>query len=178
MTLHAGAVVSHVNGHAVRGSDLAPFKDPSQEITMSRERYAFLLDRALEREVVLQAARSAGITLTNDQKQQVADSLHGADDPIGAGDAASFDRREMRAQILLNELAARAGAGSPFATEAEVTAYQEKHAAELGPLPEDAEGRAAALARIRERLALEKQKAHADFVRELVDQLWEDATII
>lgn len=177
ITLHAGDVVAQVNGVPVRASDLAPIGDPSRALTMSRERYDFLRDRAIERELVLQAARAEGVTLTDDQKQEMVTAVEDVEGQIGVRNAASFERRELRSRLLLNELAVRAGVESPFATQAEVDAYLQQHAAELGAPPEDAEARAAMEARIREKLALDKQQAHGDALRELIDELKQKANI-
>ncbi len=144
---------------------------------MSRERYDFLRDRAIERELVLQAARAEGVTLTDDQKQEMVTAVEDVEGQIGVRNAASFERRELRSRLLLNELAVRAGVESPFATQAEVDAYLQQHAAELGAPPDDAEARAAMEARIREKLALDKQQAHGDALRELIDELKQKANI-
>lgn len=175
VTLHAKDVVATVNGIPVRGRDLAPMDGA---LTVSPERYAFLKARAIERELILQAAQSAGIELRDDERSRMAEVVAGLDDQIGPRTVANFERRELRAQLLLNELAAREGTAAPFATQAEVDAYLRQNIARYGELPADTAARDALLMKVREDLAFEKQRAHGEALRDLLDELRLSAEII
>lgn len=74
LRVKGGAVLATVNGTAIELKDLLPLP-PEKEGTehiVSAERYAFLLDRAVDREITLQNARAQHMDLTESQREQLA----------------------------------------------------------------------------------------------------------
>jgi hypothetical protein len=163
-------VLAHVNGTPIRGTDLLEFTGgPVDEQEVSPEMYAFLLDRAIGREVTFQEARRSNVGLTAEQRADL--EKHVARDAGAA--RPDFERRDLEYQMLLGTLAARAGVPSPFPTQADVEAYYRAHTAELGPLPEDPAQRAARWAaiqlEIRSTLTEERQATFAVGLKDLLD---------
>jgi hypothetical protein len=169
--LRSSQLLARVNGVPIAGSDLAPWRDRDGEQSLSRPMFVFLLDRAIERELVSQAARARGITLTDEQTRHLAEIRAAQPDPVQA----EFDLRDTTGKLLLGTLAAQAGVPSPLAGPADVEAYYHEHQEELGALPGDPEARAAAWRRIeidiRRTLSRERQAAYEEGVQRLIGEL-------
>ena len=130
-----------VNGVAITGADLLAFRaEDGDRQTMSPEVHELLLQRAIERELTIQAARARKIELTSIHDAQLAQVrqnalARGETDPARL----AFEDREARAQLLLEEVAKAEGAPPALADDKAVDAYLKAHAAEIGPLPKKPE---------------------------------------
>lgn len=187
----AGQVVARVNGVALTGRDVVPFPPGQSEQTVERSFYDALLERAVERELAAQAARKQGIDLSEGQREglrRLRQSLEdGArrEEPgarrVSAPRDAEFAVRQAEGQLLLDALAASAGAPAALPSDADVERYYREHPAAFAPLPSDAEQKAAAWQRIeteiRQTLSTQMQEAHAERLRQLVEQLKAGAQI-
>jgi hypothetical protein len=164
-------VLARVNDVAIVGSDLVPWRERDGEQSLSRPMFVFLLDRAIERELVTQAARARDITLTDEQSRQLEQLKATHCDPAQA----AFDVRDTTGKLLLAALAAKAGVPSPFAGPADVEAYYREHQDELGALPDDPAAHAQAWQRIeidiRRTLSQERQAAYQERVQRLIGEL-------
>ena len=139
-------VLATVNGAPVTLKDLVaiPAAQPGAEQTISASLYDTLLERAVVREVAVQAAQAKGIALTADQQAQLAKMQ--ADMPSTSADVVdmtmspervAFEQRDTAGRMLLVNLVAEAGAPGAFVTEEQVKAYYEGHKADYGELPAD-----------------------------------------
>jgi hypothetical protein len=168
--LRSSQLLARVNGAAIAGSDLVPWRDHDAEQSLSRPMFVFLLDRAIERELVSQAARARGIALTEEQTRQL-EQLRAARDPAQA----EFDVRDTAGKLLLATLAAREGVPDPLPGPADVEAYYREHQEELGAPPDDPEAHAAAWQQleieIRKTLSQERQAAYKEGVQQLIGEL-------
>ena len=151
--LRPDQALATVNGVRITLKDLVPVRpgDAATEQKMSEETYQFLLQRAVERELTVQAARAQGIDLTDAQQQQLT-KTRAARERSEPGviaqitkDAAQldFEQRDSQAFMLQTALMVQAGA-TPYVTEEMVQQYYQDHAAEFGELPADPSARAAA----------------------------------
>lgn len=171
--------IAVVNGTALKASDLFAWHRGESERELSADMLAFLLQRAVVRELVFQAARSEGIALGEAELRSV-DELRanpGMRDP----DDVEFEARDLTAQLLLAELAARAGVAPPFATSSDVKAYYRQNAEAFESLPSTGPNREAAWerieAQIRQKLASEQQQRYREEVDALVRDLAAKAKI-
>ena len=186
-------VLATVNGAPITLNDLvlvgAAAADKPQ--TMSPEMFDYLLNRAIERELIFQAAHGQGIELTEEQNQQLAqmrESMHheGADQTDSAlverlnvkgsrDEQIDFEVRDAAGQLLLGSLLAKAGVPSPHVTEAQVGDYYQSHRDQFGTLPDEPNAREAAWrnidTEIRQTLAPSVQAEYQKRARALVDQL-------
>src|SRR6516162_559602 len=74
LKLHPGEVLASVNSREITAKDLVPLneRDGEKETELPLESYQYLIDRAVNRELIFQAAKSAGIELDESQKDQLA----------------------------------------------------------------------------------------------------------
>jgi hypothetical protein len=192
LRIKAGAVLATVNGTPIELKDLLPLPPGKEnaEQMLSAERYAFLLDRAVDREVTLQHARAQNIELTEGQRRQLAglrarsekptanvfDDLH--HNPANA----DFEARDAAALLLQASLAEKAGVPSRDVTEEQVQRYYEAHRADYAALPSDEVQRQAAWERInqdiRVKLARQAAESHAEAFEKFVEQLRASAQIV
>ena len=191
-----GEVLARVNNAAITLADLVGGSPAAPEETMSVEQHDFLLNNAIERELVLQAARQQGVQLTEEQvrEQEEARKAFLARDGEEAGnlvhlgmrgtleEQADFEMREAASQLLLASLLARAGAPSPHVTPEQVKQYYQDHLAEYSqrivsrPVEEDTGWKEVDL-EIREKLAPVVQREYELELREFIDQLKAEADI-
>jgi hypothetical protein len=143
--VRADQVVARVNGVVITGGQLLAFRslDPPER-SLTPEMYDFLLQRAIDRELTLAAARTQGVELTS---AQIADLRKARQVAVDGGetDAAQldFDENDMRVQMLQGELLAKAGS-RPFADEKDVERYYQSRRGEFAQLPSDPAARAGA----------------------------------
>lgn len=139
-------VLAAVNGVPITLKDLAAVPGASRglEHTISASLYDTLLERAVVRQVAMQAAKAQGITLTAEQQAQlekIKTELTASSDEVKdltmSSERLAFDLRDTEGRMLLVNLAARAGAPTAFVTEEQVQAYYEGHKADYGELPAD-----------------------------------------
>jgi hypothetical protein len=135
-------VMALVNGRALAAADVLPpgsFNDP-----ISLHAYKYFLQRAIDRELILQTAKAQGVALDGSQRQQMLDfettrEQHGPGlvrDLNGGADEVSFEMRDTEAFMLQASLMEKSGA-SPNVTAQQVLSYYQQHAAEFGELPAD-----------------------------------------
>ena len=142
--LRPDEVLATVNGHDLRVEDVFATKSAEGEMEVGAEAYRFLLDRAIDRELVLQNASAHGVALNESQREQLAamkaarnrfepggirrlnDSEHGSE----------LEARDAEAFMLQTKLLSLAGA-SPNVTDEQVLAFYHEHSAQFGELPSD-----------------------------------------
>jgi hypothetical protein len=139
-------VLATVNGAPVTLKNLVAVPDVQRgaEHTISASLYDALLERAVVREVALQAAKAKGIELTPEQKAQLekikSEMLSASPDVVDMTmppERIAFEQRDTEGRMLLVNLVAQAGAPGAFVTPEQVKAYYEAHKGEYGELPSD-----------------------------------------
>ncbi len=160
-------LLATINGVSLTLKDLLPLSAEKNETvqTLTTERYHFLLQRAVERELVFQTARAQGVELTREQKHRLQE-LRSANDQNNPNvfdalrsNAAhdDFEQRDISGFLLRTTLAEKAGLPSPYVTPEKVEQYYHEHQTEFAQLPVDNGARETAWRRIdadiREKLA-------------------------
>ena len=116
-----------VNGVQITGKDLMPGGGEEAPPGATQE----MLDRAIERQLIMQAASEAGVSLSEDQKHVLEDvatnianrpEYRGGNDPARMQAEIDFQVRETTAQLYLSALAAQ-----PAATDALPSGGQATH---------------------------------------------------
>jgi hypothetical protein len=182
-----GQVLAMVNGHQIKLGDLIPLRGPNAQ-AFSRQTYNFLLQRAVDRELVLQTAKAQGLAMTDGEKRQLANtrSLRALPEPGQVQrltlDQAQLDFEMRDAEAFLLQSALMAGAGvSANVTPEQVSTYYQAHAAEFGDLPPDAQARKIAWAQIdstiRQRLAAPIRSIYQNQLLAYMKQLQSSADI-
>lgn len=179
--LRPDQVLAQVNGVAIGPADLVP-AGPGGERIMDPDMYRFLLDRAIDRELVFQAAATHNVSLTAQQKVQLeaARTALEVTEPdvvkelTRTPEQVEFELRDTAGLMLQTDLVAQAGP-SPVVSPEEVHEYYEAHRSEFAALPEDPAARQDAWQRIeveiRQRLGPETQATYQEAVRRYLDQL-------
>ncbi len=184
-------VLGTVNGVALTLKDLMPLppEKAGQAQVISVERFGFLLDRAVERELTLQTARSQGVELSAEQRQRLAElrarsnqTEEGVFDTLQHGaESTEFQQRDLGAMALQYSLAEKAGVPSPHVTTEHVVAYYQQHHAEYRALPPEPAEREAAWEvidqDIRSKLAPEIRAQHESALKKFLDQLRASAQV-
>ena len=139
-------VLAVVNGKQLKLPDLVPWNPvgTNQDLQFSHETFNYLLDRALNRELILQTARNQGVGLDDSQRQQLAEFRQqrtrrepGLVEALNRDSTqADFEMRDAEAFMLQATLLEKAGA-SPNVTAEDVKAYYAQHAREFEGLPSD-----------------------------------------
>jgi hypothetical protein len=196
--VRAEQALAKVNGVTITLKDLLPVgaAEAASKQSLSAERYDFLLNRAIARELTFQAAQAQGIKLTEEQNRQlkqVRESMlarYGTDpakvvhlNVMGTlEDRIEFELRDAASPLLLHSMLAKAGAPSPYVTESQVEEYYRSHPTDYGTLPEDAVERQAAWQRInleiRNKLTPEVQARYQQALEKMLEQLRANANII
>lgn len=188
----AGAVLATVNGTPLTLKDLLPLPaDPQNaEHALSAERYAFLLERAVDRELVFQQARAQGLELSKGQREQLARLRARSEraptavfDDLEHNPAnAEFEARDATAWLLQATLAEAAGVPSREVTPAQVEQYYREHPTEFAVLPSDPARRQTAWEtinqEIRVKLAGETFRRHEEGFAKFVEQTRAAAQIV
>lgn len=151
LRIKTGEVLATVNGTPLRLPDLLPLPAGADagERTLSAERFSFLLERAVDRELVFQSAQAEGIKLSGSQQQQLAgwrareERVAGGvfDDLQHSPASADFAARDAEALLLRVALAEKAGVPARDVTPAQVEDYYRRHHAEYPALPEETAAR-------------------------------------
>lgn len=183
-------VLAKVNGVEIKLEDLVGIPDANvgRDQVMSASMYDFLLDRAVEREAIVQDANAQGVELTEEQKGELAKMRSNLElrDPNAvyltmSQERVEFELRDAEGQILITELAKKAGLPSPYVTQEQVNTYYEEHKAEFPELPTDPEQQAAAWSaidtQIREQLAPETEAAYQEQLKKLLEEIRNKAQI-
>ena len=184
-------ILATVNQRLIMLADLIPMRSGSNaaEQVMSRETYDYLLQRAIDRELLLQTAKAQGVELTSDQKQHLA-RVRAAREQREPGQIKAitldktqvdFEMRDAEAFLLQTTLLANMGA-SPNVSAEQVQNYYQAHVSEFGELPQDPQARKSVWAdidyRIRQQIA---STIRAQFQTQLVsymDRLKSSAQVV
>ena len=135
-------VMALVNGHALAAADVLPPGSFNERVSL--DAYKYFLQRAIDRELILQTAKAQGVALDGSQRQQMLDFETTREqrgpglvrDLNGGADEVSFEMRDAEAFMLQASLLEKSGA-SPNVTSQQVLSYYQQHAAEFGELPAD-----------------------------------------
>jgi len=139
-------VLATVNGTPITLGDLMPLQSTNSEAEqkMDSVTYDYFLQRAINRELVLQAAKAQGVTLNQAQEDQMTKFQAEREQPypgmvsqltVNAAEI-EFELRDEQAFMLQTALMAQAGA-TPNVTPDQVEQYYRAHIAEFGELPPD-----------------------------------------
>jgi hypothetical protein len=193
-----GRTLATVNNTVITVKDLIPIS-PGQaaaEQLMPPETYQSLLDRAIARELIFQAAAAKGIQFLNPDQARQRDEIRKAMQARDAAEAGvavrldvlanleeriQFEQRDATSQFLLSTLLRPRGTSSPNVDEAQVQQYYQQHIDLYGPLPVDPVARESAWRTInysiRLLLAPVIQAQYQNAVRSYIDQLKAQAQI-
>ena len=149
LNLKPDALLASVNGHALTAQNVLPPGASDQPISLHDCEY--FLHRAIDRELILETAKSQGVELDESQKQQVENFKTmsenqgpGVVHDLNGGPAQlAFEMQDTEAFMLQTSLLERTGA-SPNVTEEQVRAYYQQHTADFGELPTDPDAKNAA----------------------------------
>jgi parvulin-like peptidyl-prolyl isomerase len=140
----ATGVLASVNGRQLKLADLMPLSPAktNHEQALSPETYHYLLERAINRELVLQTAERQGVQLDQAQLAQL-DEFRKQRNQREPGlvqrlntdsDQLDFETRDTEAFMLQTALLARTGA-SPNVTAEDALEYYSQHASDFAELP-------------------------------------------
>ena len=184
--LRPGQVLARVNGTAIGIKDLVP-DGPRGERIMDPDLFRFLLERAIDREIIFQTAEAQNVTLTAEQEAQLAQMRASPAAEPGLvkeltrnPEQLEFDLRDTAGLMLQAQLLANLGA-SPHVTPEMVREYYEENGTDFEPLPGEPAARKAAWQsierEIRQSLTLETQVTYQEAERLYLDQLRAGAEI-
>ena len=139
-------LLGSVNGHVLTAAEVLPPGSFAQPVSLNVCQY--FLQRAVDRELILQTAKAQGLALDASQRQQMVDfqttrEQHGPGlvrDLNGGNAEVSFEMRDAEAFMLQTSLMEKLGA-SPNVSAQQVEAYYREHASQFGELPADESGR-------------------------------------
>ena len=144
--------------------------------------YDYFLQRAINRELVLQAAKAQGVTLNQAQEDQLTKlrALREQPEPglvskltVNAAEI-EFELRDEQAFMLQTSLMAQAGATANV-TPDQVEQYYQAHIAEFGELPADPQARQQAWQiidiQIRQQLAAQTRDQYNKQLQQFMDKL-------
>ena len=138
-------LVATVNGVDITIDELLPSAKArvEQDEPMSREMFEYRLGRAIERELIFQAARLLEVQLNEEQIQELANRREfrrdddTVVDPIGDPDAAlEYELHQDQAFLLEKMLLEKEGVPLPYVTKAQVEQYYQDHVDDYELLPE------------------------------------------
>lgn len=121
----ASEVLATVNTIPVKLRDLMPVRPEETEKEMTREQYAHRLQRAIETELIFQAARAEGVELTQAQRQRLEKIAGGNTADLARlrklgvswssadSEQLDFEKRLTTAQMLDQNLVAKKAGASP-----------------------------------------------------------------
>ena len=140
--LHPEQVLATVNHHEIRVGDALPASGTNQEIAISSRDLKFFLHRAVQRELIFEAASKQGIDLDESQNQQLANmqAMRNQPEPGGIArmnsDPASQQMETLDARAFMLQTAIMAARGaSPNVSEDQVRDYFQQHASDFANLP-------------------------------------------
>ncbi len=185
LSIRGGEVLATVNGTPLQLKDLLPLpaEGEGSERLISIERYSFLLERAVDRELTFQNARAQGVELTATQHAQLATlrvrwegfPADVFDDLQHNVSTAGFEARDATALLLQELLAEKAGVPSRDVTAAQVNEYFELHRGDYAILPTDSTERTTIWESIdqdiRLKLARQAQSSHDEEFLRYFDRL-------
>lgn len=144
--IHANQVLATVNGVSITLGDLIPLTstNPQAVQEMDPTAYHYFLQRAINRQLIMQEAQAKGIALTDGQQAQL-DKLQSEREESEPGlvqkltvnpAEIQFQLQDEQAFMLQTSLMAAQGY-SPDVTPQEVQQYYQQHPDQYGPLPQD-----------------------------------------
>lgn len=169
-------VLATVNGTPITLWDLIPLQstnNAAQQIDPIT--YHYFLERAINRELIMEAAKADGITLSDSQQQQLNKLRSEREQPspglvsklTATPTEIEFELRDAQAFMLQTSIMAAAGL-TPSVTPGQVEQYYQQHIDEFGQLPTDPQDRRRAWQiidiQIRNQLA---EQARADYQKQL-----------
>ena len=187
----ANEVLAMVNGHAITLRDLAPFNGTNATATqpIDTATYDYLLQRAINRQLITQAAQDRGVGLSDGQTAQL-DKIQALREQGEPGLVAkisvnpeqiAFDLQDQRVFMLQTSLMAAQGM-SPDVTESQVQQYYQAHTADYGALPTDPQAQQQAWSEIDKQIRFTlAQGARAQYQQQLdqyMGQLRSSANIV
>ena len=151
MRFRQDEVLATVNGRKITVREAVPFGGTNQEVEISPGDLKFFLNRAVDRELIFDAAKKQGVFLDESQNQQLANmqSMRNQREPGGIAklndDPAGRQLEALDAKAFMLQTAIMAARGaSPDVTEKQVLDYYHQHQSELGNLPADSDARSQA----------------------------------
>ena len=146
LQLRPDQVLASVNGHEIKLGDVVPVSTNAsqRDVEVSVQDLKYFLKRAMDRELIFQAAKERGLALNDSQHQQLANmtAMRNQPEPGGiarfntTGAQRELELRDSEAFMLQTTLMAAQGA-SPNVTEDQVVAYYQDHQTQFGGLPVD-----------------------------------------
>lgn len=140
------AILATVNGHPIRLRDVIPLTGTNDqgEVELSASDLKFFLDRAVNRELIFEAAKAQGVMLDDSQQQQLAQfsSLRSQREPglvqrFNASPANDdLELLDAQAFSLQTSLLARQGV-SPDVSDTQVSDYYQQHSDQFVGMPTD-----------------------------------------
>ena len=167
VTVAADKVVARVDGIAITGHDVVAFGGTSKgTLTMSQPMYDMLVQRAIDRELVLAKAKRDGVVLDDAREHQLElvrqnQAARTPDDPAQI----EWEVRDAEGRLTTEALLAREGITATPAQQ-DVDAYYQAHRDEFGDMP-----RSSADLEIRQTLAGDMATRYQDRQREFLEQL-------
>jgi len=141
-------VLATVNGHRITVRDAVPASGTNEELELSPGDLKFFLNRAVDRELIFEAAQKQGISLDESQREQLAASqaMRNQREPGGLAqfnaDPASRELEALDAQaFMLQTSLMEARGASPNVSESQVQDYFQQHQSDFGNLPADPNAR-------------------------------------
>ena len=137
-------VLATVNGHQITGRDAIPLTNTNQATEISSNTLNFYLHRAVDRELIFEAAKKQGIILDESQNHQIANmqAMRDQREPGGIAklnnDPAGRRLEALDAEAFALQTAIMAAQGSsPNVTESQVQNYFQQHQSDFATLPAD-----------------------------------------
>jgi hypothetical protein len=168
--------LARVNGVAIRATDILAFTGKTQ-MEMSHESLEDLVRRAIERELISQAAKAQGVELSTAQHAELdAARRHTVEkreikDPA----ALAIEMKQIESELLQTALLEKQGGVRTQPTPDDVQRYYDEHRSEFGALPAEGPQRdqqwKSIDIKIRGELATSMQQDYHDKLRRYLDQL-------
>lgn len=148
--IRADKVLATVNGVQIKLGDLVPLVNTNADAVMPLDAvsYNYFLDRAINRELIMQLAKAQGVGLTEAQQQRLYNLQAQREQPepglVAKLNYSSADLelqlRDTEAFMLQTAMMAQRGL-SPNVTPAQVEKYYQDHATQFGEEPSDPQAR-------------------------------------
>jgi hypothetical protein len=189
--INAARRLASVNGKELKLADLTPLNPAAtnQDAQFSPATYRYLLDRAVNRELILQTAKAQGVELDESRREQLDQfrMLRKQSEPglvqalnVDQG-RVDFETRDAEAFMLQTELLVRTGA-SPNVSAEEVQEYYRQHGSEFPGLPADEPARSETWAeidfQIRTQLSPIKRATFQNQLAAFMNQIKSSANIV
>jgi hypothetical protein len=186
-----GMMLVEVNGRALTLKDLMPVSSATPpELSIESDEFQALLQRAIERNLTFQTARSQGVVLTREQTRQLGKMRRRAraQKPELSTEVnaeyeaqANFDNWEVSTRMMQDSLFAASGRLADFVTQGQVDEFYLEHSADFEALPDDPDAnrevRKTIDAQIRFMLAPLEDPEYQRQLRHFIDDLVDKANL-